>query len=92
MNIVKESLVIEETVNFKNDYLLILWNDEVNNMIFIALSLCEILDMDYDSAYEIMYNAHNKGNAIAYLGNLDDVIEKHNRFSESGIMTTIENI
>jgi ATP-dependent Clp protease adapter protein ClpS len=92
MNIVKESSVIKEKVYYEKEYLLILWNDEVNSQDFIVLSLSEILKLDFDDAWIIMKRANDFGNTLAYAGSLDDVIEKHNKFSDCKITTSIEKI
>jgi ATP-dependent Clp protease adapter protein ClpS len=92
MNIVKESSVIKEKVNSEKEYILILWNDEINSQMFISLSLSEILKINFNDAWLIMKSAEEFTNTIAYTSGLDEVIEKHNKFSDCNITTTIEKI
>jgi len=74
-----------------SDYNLILWNDEINDMLYVAIALYEICDLDNTAAMRIMLEAHTKGKSIAKSGSFDEMNNMKQALNKRGIEATVEN-
>jgi len=70
---------------------LLLWNDEVNDMLHVVLALYEICGLDNEEAMRIMLEAHNKGKAVAKSGTEEEMMKMKQGLNDRGIEATVEN-
>lgn len=70
---------------------LILWNDEVNDMLHIILALYEICELDNEDAVRIMMEAHKNGKAVAKSGSIEDMNKMKQALNDRKIEATVEN-
>jgi len=70
---------------------LLLWNDEVNDMLHVVLALFEICGLDNEEAMRVMLEAHNKGKAVAKTGTEEDMKIMKDALNKRGIEATVEN-
>jgi ATP-dependent Clp protease adapter protein ClpS len=70
---------------------LLLWNDEVNDMLHVVLALYEICGLDNEEAMRIMLEAHNKGKAVAKSGTEKEMMKMKQGLNDRGIEATVEN-
>lgn len=73
------------------DYKLILWNDEVNDMLHVVLALYEICGLNNEDAMKIMMEAHNNGKAVAKNGSMEEMNRMKQGLNDRGIEATVEN-
>jgi len=73
------------------EYTLVLYNDEVNDMLHIILALYEVCDLNNEDAMKVMMEAHNKGKAVAKSGSLDKMNNMKDSLNKRGIEATVEN-
>lgn len=69
----EETLVINEpqkieNTNTESSWHLLLWNDDVNDMLWVTEALYEVCHLKEELAVEIMLKAHTQGQAIAKSG------------------------
>lgn len=69
---------------------LILWNDDVNDMLHVVLALYEVCGLDNEDSMKIMLEAHSKGKAIAKSGAFQDLIKMVNGLNGRNINATIQ--
>jgi len=74
----------------KGEYSLLLWNDDVNDMIHVVLALYEICKLENDDAMRVMMEAHNKGKAVAKTGSLEEMNKMKQGLNDRGIEATVE--
>lgn len=55
-------------ISYEDQYSLVLWNDEVNDMIHVVLALYEVCKLSNEDAMRVMLKAHKKGKSIAKIG------------------------
>lgn len=75
----------------EDEYNLIIWNDDVNDMLHVALALYEICKLNNDDAMRIMMEAHIKGKAVAKSGSFEKMNEMKIALNKRGIEATVEN-
>lgn len=87
------NLMNEMGISFSSEteYKLILWNDDVNDMLHVALALYEICDLNNEEAMEIMMEAHLKGKAIAKSGSFEDMNNMKQALNKRKIEATVES-
>lgn len=73
-----------------DEYKLILWNDEVNDMLHVMLALFEICQLSNEKSMEIMLEAHTNGKAVAKTGSFDELNEMKKALNKRNIEATIE--
>lgn len=71
-------------------YKLILWNDDVNDMVYVATALFEICELDSQECVKVMLEAHEKGKAVAKSGDYEEVIKMKEQFDLRKIQTSVE--
>lgn len=69
---------------------LIVWNDEVNDMLHVVLALYEICDLDNEDSMRVMMNAHDNGKSIARSGDMVDLMEMVAVLRDRNIITSLE--
>ena len=74
-----------------NDSSLILHNDDVNDMMHVALALYEICKINSEEAMRIMMEAHDKGKSVAKTGSFDNMNAMKVALNQRGIEATVEN-
>jgi len=74
-----------------NEFALVLHNDDVNDMMHVALALYEICDLGSEDAMRIMMEAHDKGKAVAKTGSFNDMNGMKVALNTRGIEATVEN-
>lgn len=55
-------------ISYEDQYSLVLWNDEVNDMIHVVLALYEVCKLSNEDAMRVMLKAHKKGKSIVKNG------------------------
>lgn len=71
---------------------LILWNDDVNDMMHVTLALYEICKLDNEDSMRVMLEAHNKGKSIARSGSIDELLLMASGLRERNINATIQTL
>lgn len=71
-------------------YKLLLWNDDINSMEHVLISLIDICGVSGDDAYRIMIEAHSKGKSIAKTGSYEDMNNMKDALNKKMIEATIE--
>jgi len=91
---IKEKPVIEDKQIISHDdaYCLILWNDDVNDMIDIVVALFEVCGLSNSACMNTMLLAHESGSAIIKTGSLSTLKILNERMTLRNITTTIELI
>lgn len=74
----------------ENLFALILWNDDVHDMIEIVLALYEICGLDNEKSMSVMLEAHHKGKAVVKTGEFLEMRKLKNGLNSRGITATIE--
>lgn len=46
----------------------LLWNDDVHGMDYVVLALVRTIPLEVERAVEVMYEAHERGKAVAWSG------------------------
>ena len=46
-------------------YVLLIWNDDVNDMIDVTIALMEVCKLDAQASFNVMMQAHKNGKAVA---------------------------
>ena len=46
----------------------LLWNDDVHGMDYVVLTLVRTIPLEVERAVEVMYEAHERGKAVAWSG------------------------
>lgn len=85
-----EDILKETGISFQRDYNLILWNDNVNDMINVVVSLYEVCKLSNEGSQRVMMEAHTKGKALAKSGELDELLDMKNGLRARGLSTTVE--
>ena len=70
---------------------LVLYNDDVNDMLHVVLALYEICDLNNEEAMRVMMEAHNKGKAVAKSGSFNNMNAMKVALNVRGIEATVEN-
>jgi len=70
---------------------LILWNDHVNDMIYVMVALYEICGLSDQESMKVMLEAHEKGKAIAKTGSREDMMELKKGLNKRNIEATVED-
>lgn len=68
---------------------LMLWNDDVHDMMEIALALYEICKLDNEDALRVMMEAHNTGKALIRTGGKDELMGMMNMLGNQGIQVSL---
>lgn len=83
--------MLKETgISFQRDYNLILWNDDVNDMISVVVALYEVCKLSNDDCLRVMMQAHTKGKALAKNGELDELLDMKNGLNARKLSATVE--
>jgi ATP-dependent Clp protease adapter protein ClpS len=69
---------------------LVLWNDEVHDMIEVALALYEEADLDNDRSMGTMLKAHEQGKAVVNRGDLRELLPVLAGLKKRGLAVTLE--
>jgi len=69
---------------------LVIWNDDVNDMMHVTLALYEICELNNEESMSVMLKAHDKGKSIAKSGAVEDLIPMTNKLKERNIIASIQ--
>lgn len=72
-------------------YKLMLWNDHVNDMVYVSIALMSVCKVSAQEAFEIMMEAHTNGKAIAKTGSLDELNPMKKELNSMNLEATIES-
>ncbi len=86
---IKTDLGFDEVV--EDTYKLLLWNDEVNDMVSVMVALMDICGLTEQESFAIMMAAHNNGKAVAKVGDKKEIETMKKSFDMRNIETTVEN-
>lgn len=73
-----------------NVYELILFNDNVNDFVFVIDSLIEVCELDPIQAEQITLITHEKGKCGVISGTLDELKPKYQILTDRGLTVSIE--
>lgn len=70
-----KKMMSELGISLSNEdtYKLILWNDDVNDMLYVITALSDICELTKEECVKIMLDAHENGKSIAKIGTFDDM-------------------
>lgn len=86
---------LEKTLNgigiaFSDSYSLILYNDNVNDMIHVVVALFEICRLPNERCVKVMMEAHTKGKAIITTGEINTLLDLKLGLNKRGLTISIE--
>jgi len=70
---------------------LMLWNDHVNDMVYVSIALMSICKVTAQEAFNIMMDAHTNGKAIAKTGSLEELNPMKKGLNDMNLEATIES-
>jgi ATP-dependent Clp protease adapter protein ClpS len=73
-------------------YEVILYNDDVNDAMYVARCLMRVFNHDVTMAVKIMVEAHNTGRAIAEVEGKSDAINHKQQLIAAGLTAEVERI
>ena len=86
-----EKILHDAGISVMKDYNLILWNDNVNNMIDVVVALYEVCRLSNEQCERVMLEAHTKGSSVARNGgDLDEMLDMKNGLNTRGLDATVE--
>ena len=71
-------------------YNLILWNDNVNDMVHVVISLYEICNLSNEDCIRITTDAHNKGKSLIKKGSFENLTILKRKLNDRNLTVTIE--
>jgi len=74
----------------EKSYNLLIWNDDVNDMMYVVESLSEICKLPSEECVKIMFEAHINGKAVAKKGSYDELVVMKDELNLKKINATIE--
>lgn len=83
-------LLNEFNIELSKDYNLILWNDHVNDMMYVVSVICELCEIDYMVAINFMMEAHKNGKTIVKSGSEEDMKLLKDKFNSKNLEATVE--
>lgn len=83
-------ILIKLGITDDDKYNLILWNDHVNSMDYVALALYEICFLSPDECIKIMLKAHKNDKALVTSGTEAEMLDMKKKMNERHIEVTIE--
>lgn len=69
---------------------LIIWNDDVNDMIHVVLALYEICQLDNEESMKVMMDAHENGMSIARIGAMNELMPMNLKLKKRNINSSIQ--
>lgn len=69
---------------------LVIWNDEVNDMMHVTLALYEVCKLNNEDSMRVMMDAHNKGRSVARSGSFEDLSEMASSLRERNINVSFQ--
>ena len=75
----------------EENYKLLIWNDDVNDMLYVILALYEVCKLNNEESMRIMLEAHTKGKAVVKSGTLEEMNAMKIGLNDRGIEATVEN-
>ena len=77
-------------ISYSEKYNLILYNDNINNMIHVVVALYEVCKLSNDNCIQVMMEAHIIGRAIVLTDELEKVLDLKNGLDKRGLTISIE--
>jgi ATP-dependent Clp protease adapter protein ClpS len=74
-----------------SEYNLVIYNDDVNDMMHVVLALYEICNLDNEESMRVMMEAHMKGKAVAKSGTFEEMNRMKMGLNKRNIEATVEN-
>lgn len=78
-------------IAFSEEFNLILHNDNVNDMIHVAVALYEVCRLSNERSMYVMMEAHTKGIALVRNGNIDDLHYMRLGLESRGLTVSLEH-
>ncbi|MGE5406704.1 MAG: ATP-dependent Clp protease adaptor ClpS [Methanosarcina sp.] len=85
-----EDVLKDLGISMQRGYNLILWNDDVNNMMDVVMALYHVCKLNNDDCIRVMMEAHKKGKSLAKNGDLDELLDMKNGLNARGLTVTVE--
>jgi len=77
-------------INIGEDHVLLIWNDEVNDMFHVVMSLVEVCQISSESAFKIMMDTHNNGKSVVKKDIESVLLKMKKGLNDRGIEATVE--
>jgi ATP-dependent Clp protease adapter protein ClpS len=77
-------------ISFSEDFILILHNDNVNDMIHVVVALYEICRLSNERCVSVMMEAHNKGKSVIKTGEINTLLDLKLGLNKRGLTISIE--
>lgn len=71
-------------------YNLILWNDHVNDIMDVIISLYEVCKLSNEDCIRVTMEAHNKGKSVVKRGSLDEMSKLKQGLNDRNLEATVE--
>jgi ATP-dependent Clp protease adapter protein ClpS len=75
--------------SIESNWKLLLWNDDVNDMMFVIIALFDICGLNEQEAVSVMLEAHTHGQAFVKSGNLKELEAIQHRMNERGLSASL---
>ena len=85
-----DDVLIDLGIQMEKNYVLILWNDDVNSMEHVLLALVEICGLDPQTSYTKMMEAHTNGKTVIKKDSLSVLEQMKKGLNDRLIEATIE--
>jgi ATP-dependent Clp protease adaptor protein ClpS len=73
-----------------DQYKVLLHNDDVNEMLFVVQTICEVVPMPAQKAFTVMVEAHKSGVALVTVTHLELAELYRDQFKSKGLCATLE--
>lgn len=85
------SLAREIGIDFGDTpFKLIIWNDDVNDMIHVVLALYDICHLNNEESMKVMMDAHENGMSIARTGTMNELISMNLKLKKRNVNSSIQ--
>lgn len=73
-----------------DEYRLVLWNDHVNDMLYVVTVLYEVCKLSEKDCIDVMMEAHAKGKAVVKKGSFDEMNSLKIALNDKNLEATVE--
>ena len=78
-----------EKTKVDSSWCLLLWNDDVNDMIDVIKALCSVCKLNYNDALNIMSEAHYNGQCFTQSGEKEEMETMQQGLNDRGISASV---
>ena len=81
---------IDESLDLERPWIVIVWNDPINLMSYVAYVLQKLFGYSKEKATKLMLDVHEKGRAVVSNGTREEAERDVFRLHEHGLWATME--